>query len=319
MRPENRGISTVVDVAMALFLITASIGVVMAFLDTGGPPPDPQEADQTAETLAVTTMNINYSVANVRNEPLYPNGTSYSGSQYERSRYGATTSMLAKATVAGVSINGTQFTRENRDFEDGVKGGVLESITAMDGKTRVVAIYRLHDNSSVTNRVEAGPTPPPDADVSTTTIEVSSGIPPLNESRVERKFGKSADYDTVGTMIAEKLVEGYFPVSATQIQLEGNNETKATRSLAVYRYRRMERIVQSKDDPEFDHTDSDDPISQHGADAEEANELLVDGLEEVIAADLRESFDDPSKEEFADEVSTGKVTITIQTWKNEEA
>jgi len=303
---------------MALFLITASMGVVVAFLDTGGPPPDPQEADQTAETLAGTTMNVNYSIENIKSDPEFRNND-YDSSQFERSRYGATTSMLAMATVSGVRINRTKFTNEDRNFAERVRGQTLNSISAMGGNTRVVAIYRLHENSTVKNRMEVGRAPPTDADVSTTTMTVASGIPPLNESRVESEFGSSSDYDAVGTLIAEKLVEGYFPPTGTQLALEGNNESETARPQTVYRYLRMENIVENESDPDFNPDDSSDPVSQNGADAEQANELLVEGLEEIIAERLRQSFDNPSGEELAAEVSTGKVTITIQTWKNEEA
>jgi len=317
MARNSRGISTVVDVAMALFLITASIGIVMAFLDTGGPPPDPQEADQTAATLAGTTMHVNYSVANIRNEPEFPNND-YNDTQFERSEYGASSSMIASATVSSVRIDGERLSNEGKNFARGVRGNVRTSLTAMDGKTRVVALYRHYPNSTVTSRMTIGPKPPGNADISTVTMDVASDIPPVNESKVESRFGSSSDYDAVGTLLAKKVVKGYFPLESTQLALEADNTTQVRRAQVVYRYQRMANITRNESDPNFDPDDSSNPISQQGADAQEANARLVDGLEEIIADNLRNSFDSPSKEELADEISTGKVTLTIQTWKTQE-
>lgn len=314
MARRDRAISTVVDVGMALILVTASIGVVAVFLEDDGPATDPQKADEMVETLAGTTMDVEYSLEPIEDEPEFENDD-YDESAFQRSRFGATTSMIARSAVVDVTIEDQQLTDEGEQFSSAVRGNTLNSLTAMDGNARITAIYRPYPDSTVRSKKVIGPEPPGDADVSTVTMRVSTDIPRATDDELADAYGPDHDYDAAGTLVAERIVEGYFPPEDTQRALESE---RFERALVVYRYLRMADITEAEYDPDFDPDDSSNPVSREGANVTEANARLVEGLGDIVAEDMEDSFDDPPSAEFAEEVSTDSVTITVQTWKHEE-
>ncbi|MFC6757795.1 hypothetical protein ACFQER_15465 [Halomicroarcula sp. GCM10025894] len=198
MRPRTRGISTVVDVAMALFLITASIGIVMAFLDTGSAN-TPETAERTANTLAGTTMNTSYSLIPIRDEEEFDD-KGYSDDAYERQSYGSVAGEIAAATVVNARFNDTAgddagdtelLTKEGVRYSRAVEGQTLEMLSATNSDARVTAIWRPYEDAEIEGRQQYGPTPPGDADVSTETITVPSSIPKSDESKIESAYSPS--------------------------------------------------------------------------------------------------------------------------------
>lgn len=308
----DRAISTVVDVSMALLLISASLIVLGVFLLDGQPEQNRLEGERVANTLSSTTATANYTLAPVTTDPAFP-GSGYAPATLERQRYGTAASLLADAAVTSVRIDGQPLTRERIDFNDSVRGNVRDLLTGIETDARVVALWRPFDGASIQGNVTAGPQLPGDADVQTATVTVSSGVPAVNESRVEAAFGPSGDFEAVADLIADAMVRGYFPPAASQLELERD---RFERDLLVYRYRRLASIVSSEADPNLDATDPTNPLSRRGADATAVNDRLVDGLAEIVEADLRSTFEpDVSGETLAEAVSTDEVTLTVYVWQ----
>lgn len=322
---SGRGISTVVDVAMALFLITASIGIVAAYLNQQDAPEyDPKTDSRTAETLSATTTSVQYSVEPVTDHPQFDEDEIWGADRsdydvnYQRSAHGTSAALMADAAVTNVrfadgfttgSTHGL-LTKQGEDYSRAVDASVRDTLTGANNDTQIIAVWQPYERAPIEGRQTFGRAPPPDADVSSTTLTVACRIPAIDDDEVERRY-RTDGYEGVSELVADAIVEGYFPPEETQLSLEGNG---LERQLAVYRYVRMGEFVGDTFTP--GNWFGAGPINGD-ADAGAANDQVADDLANMIEDDMESSAyydDDTSAEEISDRVSTGHVEIVVRTW-----
>ncbi|MDZ7730853.1 MAG: hypothetical protein U5K37_08065 [Natrialbaceae archaeon] len=158
MAVTNRAISTVVDVAVCLLLISAAVGTLVML---GQPPkrPDPTMADHVATTLgtSTTSVTVSQSAADI---PLVATGS--------------IASLLVAAAFANLSIDG-----HGRASPPPLERALEPTIDGLDGEPSVyvVALWRPTQNASLQGMATVGTRPPPTADVSTAVLALPSGIP----------------------------------------------------------------------------------------------------------------------------------------------
>lgn len=325
----SRGISTVVDVTMALLLISASIAM-LAMYDSQPDRDrhDPGTAGYTAQTLASSTTQVSYDVQPaVDDMSNYEDvdGSDVDGSATTRTTHGTVTNLLADATVASLTIeNGgttASMTAAGPGFRRSVKGGAYDVLSSLDHDAQVVAIWRPYPGSDVTSRTTVGDAPPSTADVSIATLRVPSGLPEVDTGRLRTAFNRDG-WTGAANVVADAIVRGYFPLEETQIALEGAG---LDRKLTVYRYLKLADalgIESPHDDTGTPYaTDSSRPLMQYGANASDANRQLSRALaEEVLAEDLEQAFgdaEDPAAA-MAEALSVRTVTIVIRTWNTDQ-
>ncbi|WP_241429959.1 DUF7284 family protein [Natrinema thermotolerans] len=347
---SDRAVSTVMDVTMALLLVSASVLLLGTHLYGTTPDPDGDRADHTAAVLGATTISVQYSLADADPVAERPG-------EYHRTEYGSATGLLADAAVANARIDGTPIRPTGDEFEAAVDAAIGSALIGSDREFYAVAEWEPYENASINGTATAGERPPPTADVSSVTLTASSGLPAVDADEIERasleggtdwndRLGDrtdlvadsdSAGFEAAGMVLGDAIVRGYFPPEETQLALESQG---LSHDLAVFQYERMVAPLEY----EFSGTTNPahhGPLKREKADALEANAQVRrgiadadrfgrDGLGEWLAEDLQDAFaeeiatiDDEysgaARDEriaalLADEVSTADVTITIQTW-----
>lgn len=308
---DRRSVSTVVDVALAMLLISAAVGVMVVFLNDQGTPPNDQRVDRTAETLASTTVTVEYSIESVESEPLF-NG-SYPDSVFERQRYGSTLGLLVDAAVANVRVDDRPLTAESEGFGSAVQGNVRSVITPIEGSVHVTAQWRPYPGANIVGMRKAGPEVPGDATVRVAALNVSSGFRPINDTLLSDTYNATG-LSGVADLIANRTVRGYFPPAQMNKSLEQDG---VERSLAVYRYQRLEDIVQDETsyDPDLKPNDTSNPLSRIGANASKANYRLAKGLSRIVESDLNTRYGGTlTGPELADKVNLGRATVVVHLW-----
>ncbi len=325
-----------VDVTFALLLVSASIGVLAVFLTDDEPAHDPVTADRTAETLAATTMKMEYSVEPVT-DPIQgdPGGhdpfDANPSFDYERTAHGPVLAQFADAAVTEARFpdgddstllgdSDERLTRAGIEYRNALEGGIRDRLTGAGETAHVVALWRPYESAAIEGRVEAGPSPPPGVDYSTATMTLPSSMPSLDESEIKRAY-RGGDLGDVADLVARSVVRGYFPPSETQLSLERNG---LERQLVVYRYQRMAELLdlaEFETDPAWrvGPVSGTNPVSQAQADARMANDQLRGPLSDMIREDLEDVRDEQyggsfDAETVAELVSPGDVKITIYTW-----
>jgi hypothetical protein len=313
----DRGVSTVVDATLALLLISAATVLVGTALSSERERQDPAAADHTAEALSAATVHVEYSLAGVRTAAAFPGG-GYSTDRFDRQRYGSVPELLAGATMANATIDGRPLTDERASYAAAVEGSVLELLAGTGYDARVVALWRPYENASLGSRVTVGRAPPADADVSSAVLRVQSGVD-LSGAAVGDAYRRSGRYDDAADLIAEAVVERYFPPAETQRALEGKG---LDRALAVYRYRRVAGVLRTAPtagNVSFDLANESDPLAGNGTDpatpnASAASEALAGALSDLIEAELRAAY-------TRAELSSGpgmadQVRIIVEVWES---
>lgn len=316
----TRAISTVMDVSMGILLISASMALVAYSLqDDGGTEYEPKQADYTAETLASMTLAVEYSLEPVKDHGAFDTDPVRSVDSYTRSTHGSAPALLADAAVtnaefpAGFVDDGSaagRLTREGVDYERSVDGALRSRLTGAHNRTQVVAVWRPYEGAAIEGTTTVGPSPPADADVSTARLTVPSGMPSVDDQRLERAYRRSR-FSGGSKPIAAAIVRGYFPPEETQLALEHQG---LERQLMVYRYQRMGEMFSFGWD--LSPLSGNKPLKREYADAEAANGKVSTDLDDAIQRDLNSQYDadEMTAEEFADAVSVGEVTIVVRTW-----
>jgi len=133
----TRAVSTVVDVSLAMLLVSAAAVALVAIPHDEPDPPDP---DAAARTVLASTVTVSYGQAD------------------QRTASGRVSTVLAHAAVAA--------DRDARPrFVAAVEAAAGDVLEAAGGRIELVA-------STGDERVRVGPRPPPDASVAAATHEV---------------------------------------------------------------------------------------------------------------------------------------------------
>lgn len=337
---DDRAISTVLDVTLALVLISASVLMLFVFLGSEDTRSDPVQADRTAETLAGTTTSLEYSTEAVLDRDTDESESHYynesiladvdEDSHYlDRSARGSLTGLLTDAAVVNADLWGNEWSQLGVDFEQAVNGATLGAVTGLDHSVRIDAVWVPYEGSGIVGEASAGRAVPPDADTNSVTFVAPSGVEEVSTD-IEAEFSGTLDdedLDEVGKLIAEAIIEQYLPAEAMQRDLESSS---TNRDLAMYRYNRMSLVMERIHDDDWDedrlHEDDhqypfqpDVELDRNEVNALWLNQYIVEQTLGVrIADDLRGEFDNPTVDELTDAVSTAEAQITVRTWDTHE-
>ncbi|WP_144060747.1 hypothetical protein [Salinarchaeum sp. Harcht-Bsk1] len=248
---QNRAISTVLDAAIFLLLVSAAIGLLYTVPQTGDDArADPDVAAETTTTLATSIATIDYVPT--------ADGDADS-STTNRSDRGTITELLAETTVANAELRGEAFTRAP-NHEAAVRNATRRTIRRIDGdvEVQVRTRWRPLSGSGLRGGIVVGPSPPADADVHAATMRVPVGTgtsvgaarpdwfaptaPPWTEletveSADDRRFGRRTSLETVTArgdcrglagVLAARAVGTAFPPEQTAIAMrEESNAAEA--------------------------------------------------------------------------------------------
>jgi hypothetical protein len=163
--------STVVDAALCLLLVSASVGTLAAApgvdlggTSAGGATTDERRAEAVAATLATTTASVDYTLAPGARHAAdgavaFP---TTEGPQFHRSSHGTLAGLVADATVAGLTVDGRRLDHAGDDYRWAVRQQVAD---AVGSRVQVVADWRPYAGASVTATFTVGPDPPTTASV----------------------------------------------------------------------------------------------------------------------------------------------------------
>ncbi|MFC4541500.1 hypothetical protein ACFO5R_06125 [Halosolutus amylolyticus] len=210
-RDSDRGVSTVVDVAMALLLVSASVMIVGLYLDDAGDDTtiretdggasvvatdehDAQSAAHTTETLSESTITVTYSLEGVRDagdfsEPVVTDATTYT-----RTDHGSPLGLLADAAIANHQIGGEPVLAYGEEYEEAVDWAIRHNLLGAERNFYIVAEWEPYEGAAINGTATAGERPPPTADVSSTTTTVSSGFPEVDGEELESNWMDADDW-----------------------------------------------------------------------------------------------------------------------------
>jgi len=315
MARNARAVSTVVDVALAMVLLSAAVVLLGVYLADDPPEPDPVDADRSAETVAGTTLVVEYDLEAVEDEDTFDETWIEDDDAYERVRHGPTAGLIADAATANAEFWGDPMTVEGEEFEDAVDGATITTLAGADVNYHVRAVWRPYEGADVVGVATAGERPPPNDDVNSVTMTAPSGMDVDTEDLRD-------DYRDAGAVeeeVATAIVDGTFPPRRMQHALESQG---MERELVAYRYQEMAEILDR-----HSNWDPDDPggyLNRSAASAVDANEDLVEGMtsddvlpgsncDDCINFETSDWNDD--RDEVVEFVTVDEVQITIRTWE----
>lgn len=300
MRPDSsqRAISTVIDATFALLLISASMVLLTTYLQTGTDVEADQtnydEADQIVETLNAMEVSADVSVANTLSDETW----------YDESRpiEGTAAELLAEAAVANTEINGAQY--QNSNFEGQLEGSIMNYLAQSGTNAQIRAVWEPNKHAPVRGEVVVGDDPPGDAEISTATMSVPSGLSGGDSVDTEY-YAATAGNAPADALIAARIVESFFPPIDSQYLLEQDSKE---REIIEYRYKRMGHILfRYGGGTVADAAAIDEQFGiEEFPDAVILNNILIEMLRKDIQTDPRV----PADEQEADMT----VDITVQTW-----
>ncbi|WEL17711.1 Putative pilin/flagellin [Halorhabdus sp. SVX81] len=331
MIETDRGVSTVADVTLAILLVVAAMGVLVTVVEREEAGHDPMTAEYTAETIASGTMNVTYDVRAALEAYDRP-GATHDGTDYtdEELRRLAHRPMVAHAAAAAVlnlefdlerlrgeaDHGSVELSTEAAAYERAVDEAFQTRLVESSFDTQVIAVWEPLDGGPLRGTAEFGQRPPPQADVSATTITVPVDMPSIREQTIDR-VDDPDDFDVVATALARSLVEGYLPARRSQRALESNG---VARDLTAYRYQRFAQVLETEtNDVESTVAPA---LSRRTANATKANAALTRALAAQLEAYLEP--DDSIRPAAgplgnattaAERISTGAVRVTVRTWQ----
>ncbi len=210
-RLSDRGVSTVVDVAMALLFISASVLIVGLYLsDTTGETVeletdgdatvvadgehDARSAVQTTETLSESTITVTYSIDAVTDEDEFSEPVITDANSYTRTDHGSPLGLLADAAIANQQVGGDSVLAYSEAFEESIDGAIRQNLLSSEQRFYVVAEWEPYEDAAINGTATAGERPPPTADVSSTTTTVPSGFSAVDEEQLEADWMDADDW-----------------------------------------------------------------------------------------------------------------------------
>lgn len=277
--------SAALDACLCVLLISAAAVTVTSIPQPAGEP-EADRADAVADTLAVETAAVFYSL-----RPL-DGDQSDAGPEYDRTAHGTLASLLASAAVRTVHVRGEPLTTTNDGFAASIRETVRSRLPA---RVQLVVEFRPYPGAHLGRKLTVGPTPPATADVHAATIRAASGVSPVeNPASIAQTDG----FDGLGNAVAASLVEGLFPPAKGRLALAGDSPVDR---LVAHRYARAS-----------DRYDVETQAAIEHGETATANSQLATAMAERVTAELRTEFDSPTA--AAASLRLGTVTIDVRTW-----
>lgn len=286
----SRGLSTVVDVAVFLLLVSAA-ATTLTLPTEPTPVPD---ATPARTVVATTTASVTYSLApGVRaateGEPRGDTGSP----EFRRYAHGSVGGLLADAAVRNVSIDGQPVTHTADGF---VRAVAATTANATGPRTHVRATWRPFVGAALGGQVRAGTPPPADARVASETLVVDSGVTVRRERTL--RAANRAGYAGVARVVAAATVRTLVPVDGMRLALHGDYPVDR---LAEHRYRRLGVLLNAN-------------VSPAVADGRPgpANAALRASLAERFERAMRDRFETPQAAARA--VRVGRLRVVVRRW-----
>lgn len=289
---SDRGVSTVLDVALCLVLVSAAV-LTVAGVHAPRPDPAARAAGETAAALASTTATVNYSLSGAA-ETADAEFPRTDGQGFERTAHGTLGSLLAEAALANLSLDAHRVTDTGGAFAAAVRDAIAPLLVGTGWRGQVVARWTPYEGSDLRGAVRAGAEPPPDADVHTATLSVPSGM------AATRSVDRLARLGYVGLArgMARGVVRERFPPAETRQALAGAYPRPR---LTVLRYEGFADAY---------GVDMGAQVAVDAAGA--ANDRLVAAMADALADDMRDRFESPHG--AAETAAFGTVTVVVRTW-----
>lgn len=286
---RDRAISTVLDAAIFLLLVSAAIGLFYTIPESDEAGADPDVAAETTTTLATSTETIEYRPA--------PSGDVADGTANRTDR-GTVAELLAEATVANARLGGEPLTH-SPNHEAAVRNATSDTVRQFGGdvEVQVRTRWRPLGASGPRGGIVVGPSPPTDADVHAATMAVPVGTggvasPGSHSGRTVTSSCRSLAGD-----VASQVVGTAFPPERTALAMRVPSQQA---DLLRTRYRVAARGIGL------------DPASfRTGMGVRSRNELLADGLSRPLEAAC-EGYDSPAN--AAEHVAADTVLVSVRTW-----
>ncbi|MFB6160816.1 MAG: hypothetical protein ABEJ61_06525 [Haloferacaceae archaeon] len=285
--------STVLDAALCLLLVSASV-VTVATTATDRPTVG-DGVDAAAATLATSTTTVNYTLApGARNA----SGTRVDfpetdGPAFRRTAHGTLVALLADAAMGRVAVAGGRLTHARDDLAAGVRRAVQAAVGT--ARTQVVAVWRPYPGAPVGGRVVVGDGPPPGTDVHAARVSVDSPSP---GGRARIAAAGDRGYGPLAHAVARRTTAALFPRRAMELALGGDYPVSA---LVRHRYRRAASLTGA----------SLDGALERGR-VTAANRALTRALARRFERDLRREFASPAAAARA--VRVDEVRIVVRGW-----
>ncbi len=285
--------STVLDAALCLLLVGASVGTLAA-VDQSATTDGPPDADVQAETVATATATVNYTLAPgarraTGTDVAFPHTA---GPEFERTTHGPLSGLLARAAIGRVAVDGERLTHARDDLAAGVRGAVRGAVGG--ARTQVVADWHPYRGAPVGGRVTVGSDPPPTADVDAARLAVGRGDP-VGRERARRAATRG--YGPLARLVANRTVATLFPADEMSFALAADYPVSA---LVRHRYRRAAELT-GADLGEIEHDRVD-----------EANGRLAAALATRLERDMATRFESPDA--AAADVRVGEVRVVVRRW-----
>lgn len=287
----NRALSTALDVAVFLLLVSAAATTLT--LPTGGT--DAPDATPTRTVVATSTASVNYSLSPGA-RAADPGTTRFprtDGPEFHRYAHGSLAGLLADVAVRNVSVDGRRVTHTAAGFARAVDDATENATTA---RTHVRATWRPFRGASIVGHATGGAPPPADADVAAETIVVDSGGPGTR-ARALRAANRSG-FAGVARVTAAATVRTLVPADGMRLALHGDYPVDR---LAAHRYRRLGRVL-----------DANVSTAITGERPRIANAALRNALAARYESAMRARFDTPQA--AARSVRVGRVRIVVRRW-----
>lgn len=259
-----RAVSTVLDVTVCLLLIGAAI----ATLTVPGPEPPASAADETAEGLATTTANVSERVATA------------GGGRIDREVHGTTAELLARATLANLTLDGHDLAPTAGAFRAAVREQVRRDLAWAPRGTAVTARWMPYPGAPIRGRMTVGPRPPSDVTIGTARVRVPVPV------GVE---GEASTFRGLARELSESLVAVSLP----------GEEARGSSRLGPRERRRIEAYADALGIGARSPADLD-------------RDRIERALADRLAADMRGRFRTPAAAAAA--VEAGRVTIVVREW-----
>lgn len=217
-----RAISSVLDVALFLLLVSAAVATVTIPHDS---PPE-TDVGAMADTLGSARYTVEYPVSLAVE---YANGSGGTVSD-ERTAYGTVANLLADAAISEATLGGRP-TPGFGAFRQAVRNRTRRVLGWADAAIRVEVRWRPYLGSPLNGTVSIGPRPT--GDVMTATIDVASPVDAVRGAAIR---SASDGYAAVARVVATATVRGLYPRRRMRLALQGGG---VARGLAVRRYRSL--------------------------------------------------------------------------------
>ncbi|MFC7044895.1 hypothetical protein ACFQH6_05170 [Halobacteriaceae archaeon GCM10025711] len=274
----GRAVSTVLDVTLALLLVSAGT-VVLATAPS--PPNDtgPGPARTAANLLSTTDATVEYRHSTGGAEPE------------RRTANGTVATLLADAALVDARTGGTP------PFVERVENATERTVRRVTPRAQVVAVWTPYPGAPVVGRVAAGRRPPPDADVDAVTLTVPVGTASGDAFEANQPQHTATDgFGPLARNVSRDVVGTLFPPAGAH-PLQGTERVRQSTRAALTGFAEQRGVTL----PGLS-TSRTGPV----------NRRLADALTPVVRADLERRFESPRAAAAA--LTGGHVTVVVRTW-----